>query len=92
MHEAEITGTLEHAGIMLVYGLGVCPDVWPFYAMRFIRGEWMRDAIRRFHAPQARGLQPLGFESLAVRELVTRFMAACQAMAYSHTCQHHLRL
>ena len=37
--EAEITGGLEHPGIVPVYGLGTYLDGRPFYAMRFIRGE-----------------------------------------------------
>ena len=34
--EAEITGRLEHPGIVPVYGLGSYADGRPFYAMRFI--------------------------------------------------------
>ena len=34
--EAEITGGLEHPGIVPVYGLGTYADGRPFYAMRFI--------------------------------------------------------
>ena len=47
--EAEITGGLEHPGIVPVYGLGTYADGRPFYAMRFIRGDSLHDAIRRFH-------------------------------------------
>src|SRR5262249_35180104 len=36
MLEAEITGGLEHPGIVPVYGLGAYPDGRPYYAMRFI--------------------------------------------------------
>jgi hypothetical protein len=36
--EAEITGGLEHPGIVPVYGLGTYGDGRPYYAMRFIRG------------------------------------------------------
>src|SRR5262249_30080 len=32
--EAEVTGGLEHPGIVPVYGLGLYPDGRPFYAMR----------------------------------------------------------
>ena len=45
--EAEITGGLEHPGIVPVYGLGTYADGRPFYAMRFIRGDSLKDA--RFH-------------------------------------------
>ncbi len=49
MLEAEITGGLEHPGIVPVYGLGMYADGRPFYAMRFIRGDSLKDAIERFH-------------------------------------------
>ena len=47
--EAEITGGLEHPGIVPVYGLGTYADGRPFYAMRFIRGDNLKEAIARFH-------------------------------------------
>src|SRR6185369_3392067 len=47
--EAEITGGLEHPGIVPVYGLGTYADGRPFYAMRFTRGDSLKQAIERFH-------------------------------------------
>jgi eukaryotic-like serine/threonine-protein kinase len=43
--EAEVTGALEHPGIVPVYGLGRHADGRPFYAMRFIKGDSLKDAI-----------------------------------------------
>ena len=40
--EAEITGGLEHPGIVPVYGLGTYGDGRPYYAMRFIRATASR--------------------------------------------------
>ena len=40
--EAEVTGGLEHPGIVPVYGLGTYGDGRPYYAMRFIRGDSSR--------------------------------------------------
>ncbi len=37
--EAEVTGGLEHPGIVPVYGLGTHEGGRPYYAMRFIRGD-----------------------------------------------------
>jgi serine/threonine-protein kinase len=54
--EAEITGGLEHPGIVPVYGLGHHPDGRPFYAMRFVRGESLKEAIETFH--QRAGSRP----------------------------------
>jgi serine/threonine-protein kinase len=83
LFEAEVTGGLEHPGIVPVYGMGRYADGRPFYAMRFIKGESFCDAIRRFHA--AEGAQrDLGERSLAFRELLGRFVAACNALAYAH--------
>ena len=47
--EAEITGGLEHPGIVPVYGLGTYAGGRPYYAMRFIRGDSLKEAIERFH-------------------------------------------
>ena len=56
--EAEITGGLEHPGIVPVYGLGTYDDGRPFYAMRFIRGDSLKGAIARFHGDQAMQKDP----------------------------------
>jgi eukaryotic-like serine/threonine-protein kinase len=58
--EAEITGGLEHPGIVPVYGLGAYPDGRPFYAMRFIRGKSLKEAIEKFHAGIGTGDWGLG--------------------------------
>jgi serine/threonine protein kinase/tetratricopeptide (TPR) repeat protein len=47
--EAEINGNLEHPGIVPVYGLGTYDDGRPFYAMRFIQGDSLKEAIEQFH-------------------------------------------
>ena len=47
--EAEITGGLEHPGIVPIYSLGHYADGRPYYAMRFIKGDNLQQAIRRFH-------------------------------------------
>src|SRR5262249_39205070 len=51
--EAEITGGLEHPGIVPVYGLGSYGDGRPYYAMRFIRGDSLKQAIDHFHGDEA---------------------------------------
>ena len=53
--EAEVTGGLEHPGIVPVYGLGIYADGRPYYAMRFIRGDSLKEAIERFHAGSCGG-------------------------------------
>ena len=60
--EAEITGGLEHPGIVPVYGLGTYGDGRPYYAMRFVKGDSLKEAVDRFHADGATrgtGFQPV---------------------------------
>ncbi len=56
--EAEVTGYLEHPGIVPIYGLGCHADGRLYYAMRFIQGESLEDAVRRFHKADAPGATP----------------------------------
>ena len=48
--EAEITGRLEHTGAVPVYGLGSDAQGRPFYAMRFVKRQSLKEAIDRFQA------------------------------------------
>ena len=97
MLEAEITGGLEHPGIVPVYGLGTYSDGRPFYAMRFIKGDSLKDAIERFHAggrarfaqsAKQRGTVPLAtdaYSSIDFRKLLGRFVDVCNAIEYAHS-------
>ncbi len=50
MKEAQITGQLEHPNIVPFYELARRPgDDQPFYTMRFVRGQTLRDAIAEYH-------------------------------------------
>src|SRR5262249_48594950 len=82
--EAEITGGLEHPGIVPVYGLGVYGDGRPYYAMRFVRGESLKEAIEHFHADAALKSDP-GRRSLELRKLLRRFVDVCNAIDYAHS-------
>jgi serine/threonine-protein kinase len=82
--EAEITGGLEHPGIVPVYGLGTYGDGRPYYAMRFIRGDSLKEAIAHFHADGSLKTDP-GRRSLALRKLLRRFTDVCNAIEYAHS-------
>lgn len=81
--EAEITGGLEHPGIVPVYGLGAYPDGRPYYAMRFIRGDSLKEAIDRYH--KAIASMSSGERALGMRELLGRLIDVCNAIAYAHS-------
>jgi WD40 repeat protein/serine/threonine protein kinase len=84
VREAEITGNLEHPGIVPVYGLGAGPDGRPFYAMRFIEGESLEHAILRFHAAEGPRRDP-GERRMELLRLLARFCDVCNAIAYAHS-------
>jgi tRNA A-37 threonylcarbamoyl transferase component Bud32/tetratricopeptide (TPR) repeat protein len=79
LREAEVTARLQHPGIVPVYGLAADAAGRPAYAMRFIEGEPLSEAVRRFHAAGAR------FDSSAFRQLLQHFVAVCNAVAYAHS-------
>jgi serine/threonine protein kinase len=78
--EAEITGNLEHPGIVPVYGLGAYEDGRPFYAMRFIKGQELATAIHHFHQEGA-----VDFGGREFRWLLRRFIDVCNTIAYAHS-------
>ncbi len=83
VREAEITGNLEHPGIVPVYGFGRSPDGRPYYAMRFIRGESLETAIARFHSAEGPDRDP-GARAVERNRLLERFIDVCEAVDYAH--------
>src|SRR5262249_31859338 len=81
--EAEITGGLEHPGVVPVYGLGTYADGRPFYAMRFIRGDSLKEAARCRGDGAPKGDD--GRRSLELRKLLRRFTDVCNAIEYAHS-------
>ena len=82
--EAEITGRLEHPGIVPVYGLGTHDDGRPFYTMRFIRGDNLKAAIDEFHRGGQTEADP-GRRALGLQKLLRRFLDVCNAVDYAHS-------
>lgn len=84
VREAEVTGRLQHPGIVPVYSLGYHPDGRPFYSMRFIEGASLHLEIRQFHGAN---LQPreAGERSLALQRLLRRFIDVCNTIGYAHS-------
>ncbi|HEX7445992.1 MAG TPA: bifunctional serine/threonine-protein kinase/formylglycine-generating enzyme family protein [Pirellulales bacterium] len=79
--EAEVTGSLEHPGVVPVYSLGQWPDGRPFYAMRLVQGDSLEDAIRRFHATPCDSDE----HELRLRKLLRSFIDVCDAVDYAHS-------
>jgi serine/threonine-protein kinase len=83
--EAEVTGRLEHPGIVPVYGLGTSDRGRPFYAMRFVRGQSLKDAVESFHQADRRSARDPVERALALRQLLGRFIDVCNAIGYAHS-------
>ena len=81
--EAEITGRLDHPGIVPVFGVGQDIDGHLFYAMQVIRGRDLHTEIQEAHAERrARG----GAAAWQRRrlDLIERLIAVCNTVAYAH--------
>ena len=82
LREAQITGQLEHPGVVPVYELGCDPATGrPYYTMRFVRGRTLAEAAREFHARRQAGEDdPLDFV-----KLLDAFVSVCNTIAYAHS-------
>src|SRR5262249_2193247 len=70
-----------HPGIVPVYGLGTYGDGRPYYTMRFVVGDSLKEAIETYHKEHPRAdPSVVGF-----RKLLGRFVDVCEAIAYAHS-------
>jgi eukaryotic-like serine/threonine-protein kinase len=83
LREAEVTGQLEHPGIVPVYALGHYADGRPYYVMRMIRGDSLKQAIAALHRNRGSGDEHA--HRLELRRLVNRFVTACNTIEYAHS-------
>ena len=83
LREAEITAALEHPGVVPVYGLGQYADGRPFYAMKFVKGASLQEAIVKYHDEIATA-HDASDHMLDLRRLLSRFMDVCNAVQYAH--------
>jgi serine/threonine protein kinase len=82
VHEAQVTGQLEHPGIVPVYELAGKTGYGVLYStMRFIRRRTLSEAVRAYHQERQDG-RPSALEHLA---LVSAFVNVCQAVAFAHS-------
>ncbi|TWT31355.1 serine/threonine-protein kinase [Blastopirellula retiformator] len=80
--EAEITGRLEHPGIVPIYQLGEdAATGQAFYAMRFLGKTTLHDSIMEYHERLAEG----DHSPMLLRRLLTDFVNICQAIGHAHS-------
>lgn len=80
LEEAQITGQLEHPGIVPVYDIGYQQNGTPFYAMKLVRGDTMEKAIDLFHEVP----QDSPEWAISRRKLLGNFIDVCNAIAFAH--------
>jgi tetratricopeptide (TPR) repeat protein len=79
--EAQITGQLEHPGIVPVHDLGLDDAGRPFYVMSFIHGRTLHDALEEFHAGGSASGED---REVQASRLLDVFVKVCHAVAYAH--------
>ena len=82
LEEARLTSQLQHPGIVPVYELARHGDSQePFYTMRFVKGQTLRNAIKTYHERRAKKVAEL----MEGRALLEAFVGVCHAIAYAHS-------
>lgn len=78
--EAQVTGRLEHPGIVPIHEVGVKPDGAPFYVMKWLKGRTLGEAIAAYHRRDLHDRErPIEFN-----RLLSAFVDICQAVAFAH--------
>ncbi len=74
LEEARITSRLQHPGIVPIHELGLSPDNRPFFVMRLVHGQTLKQIMS--HREDF---------SHDLSRLLNVFLHVCQAVAYAHT-------
>jgi len=74
VEEAQITGQLQHPGVVPIYEIGLQADARPYFAMKLVQGRTLAALLRER-------------QDLAVdrRKLLGIFEQICQTMTYAHS-------
>ncbi|HEX5139292.1 MAG TPA: protein kinase [Planctomycetota bacterium] len=76
LEEAQITGQLDHPGIVPVHELGLDEEGRIFFTMRLVRGQTLDEVIRLARADKE------GWNRARALDVMVR---VCEAMAYAHS-------
>ena len=79
--EAQVTGQLEHPGIVPVHDLGTDEQGRPFYVMKFVNGRTMKAVIAESHAETVEDVP----RELLRHRLLEGFVSLCHTVAYAHS-------
>ncbi len=84
--EAQITGQLNHPGIVPVHALKGDDSQHPCYVMRFVDGPTLQHKIDELYGTSAadKAASVDFYASLEIRQLLQNFVALCNIVAYAH--------
>ena len=82
--EGEITGRLDHPGVVPVYGLGSTAGGRPYYAMKFVDSPTLETLIQEYHQAESLSTRSAGQSNQELRNLLGHFRAACLTIQYAH--------
>ena len=89
LREAQITGQMEHPGVVPIHELGTDEKGKPFYVMKFIQGRTLSDVIAEYHAAavgaRSGDQAPTGSREVQGLRLLQLFLNLCQTVAYAHS-------
>jgi tetratricopeptide (TPR) repeat protein len=74
IEEAQISGQLQHPGVVPIYELGQFPDHRPYFTMKLVHGQTMSALLQERPSPQAD--RP---------HFLKVFEQVCQTLAYAHS-------
>ncbi len=80
LQEGQVTGQLEHPGVIPVHELGLDENGQPYYVMKFVHGRTLQEVIQAYHKGE-------GGEAKEVQRLrlLNIFLNLCQTVAYAHS-------
>jgi serine/threonine protein kinase len=76
LEEAQVTGQLDHPGIVPVHELGLDSQGRVFFTMKLVKGEDLKAVFARVHAGEAEWSQTRALSIL---------LRVCEAMSYAHS-------
>ena len=78
LREARITALLQHPNIVPLYDMGIDDDKQPFFTMKLVRGQSLKEILDELKAGKLADEYPLS-------KRIDIFLKVCDAMAYAHS-------
>ena len=79
IEEAQVTGQLEHPGIVPIYELGVNAQGQVFYTMKLVKGATLKEVLAGLAKREEEAVR-----RYPLSQLLTIFQKVCDALAFAH--------